>query len=414
MRRAAARRRQRLKPGDLPGAVRAPYPGFIDPCLATSGTAVPARGTWLHEIKHDGYRAQGHLNGARPLIYTRNGYDWTQRFARIAEALKQLPARQIILDGEIVVTDARGIADFHLLQDDLARSQTDRLAYFVFDLLYLDGFDLRGAPLIERRKLLEQLFEQTAAESNPIQLNPYIEADAAAVFEQACAMHLEGIVSKDTQSVYRSGRQESWIKIKCAKTDTFPIIAFVEKLGASPRRIASLYLGRWEGDQLIYAGKAQTGFKQRMLYELRERLDPYIRKTSPLSIPVKKPKATWVEPAVLAEIEYSALTAEKRLRAPIFKGIRDDLMAPRRGPRRTELRKQRPGGVSPSNILQLLPDAVVPTSRSAHALLARGRHRCPALHRKTTVETRPSRAGHDLLPQGTPAARFGGCASTAD
>jgi bifunctional non-homologous end joining protein LigD len=361
MRRAAARRRKQLKPGDLRGAVRLPYPGFIEPCLATSATAVPARGTWLHEIKHDGYRAQGHLNGARPLIYTRNGYDWTQRFARIAEALKQLPARQVILDGEIVVTDARGIADFHLLQDDLAAHQTDRLACFVFDLLYLDGFDLRGAPLMERRKLLEQLFEDAAAENRPIQLNPYIEADAAAVFEQACAMHLEGIVSKDTQSVYRSGRQDSWIKIKCAKTDTFPIIAFVEKLGASPRRIASLYLGRWEGDQLLYAGKAQTGFKQRMLYELREHLDPYIRTTSPLSIPVKKPKATWVEPAVLAEIEYSALTAERRLRAPIFKGIRDDLMAPRRGPRRTERRKQRPGGVSPSNILQLLPDAIVPT-----------------------------------------------------
>src|ERR1700761_8720208 len=313
MRRAAARRRQKLGPGDLQGAVRAPYPGFIDPCLATSGTAVPARGTWLHEIKHDGYRAQGHLNGARSFIYTRNGYDWTQRFARIAEALKQLTARQVILDGEIVVTDARGISDFHLLQDNLARNQTDRLAYFVFDLLYLDGFDLRGAPLIERRKLLEQLFEQTAAESNPIQLNPYIEADATAVFEQACAMHLEGIVSKDTQSVYRSGRQNSWIKIKCAKTDTFPIIAFVEKLGVSPRRIASLYLGRWEGNQLVYAGKAQTGFRQRMLYELRERLDPYIRKSSPLSISVKKPKATWVEPAVLAEIEYSAVTAEQRL-----------------------------------------------------------------------------------------------------
>jgi bifunctional non-homologous end joining protein LigD len=135
MRRAAARRRQRLKPGDLPGAVRAPYPGFIDPCLATSGTAVPAEGTWLHEIKHDGYRGQGHLEGARSLIYTRKGYDWTQHFLPIAEALKQLPARQLILDGEIVVMDARGVADFHLLQDDVARSRTDRLAYVVFDLL---------------------------------------------------------------------------------------------------------------------------------------------------------------------------------------------------------------------------------------------------------------------------------------
>src|SRR3954467_2383211 len=108
MRGAAARRRKRLKPGDLPGAVRAPYPGFIEPCLATAGTAVPARGHWLHEIKHDGYRSQGHRTGGRSPLYTRNGYDWTRRFARIAEGLKQLPARQFILDGEIVVTDARG------------------------------------------------------------------------------------------------------------------------------------------------------------------------------------------------------------------------------------------------------------------------------------------------------------------
>ena len=259
------------------------------------------------------------------------------------------------------MTDARGMADFHLLQEDLARSRTDRLAYLVFDLLYLDGFDLRPAPLIERRKLLTQLLDQTAVDDSPIHLNPCVEADAKAVFEQACAMHLEGIVSKDTESTYRSGRKDSWIKIKCAKTNTFPIVALVEKLGASPRRIASLYLGRWEGDQLLYAGKAQTGFKQRMLYELRERLDPYIRKTSPLTIHVKKPKATWVEPAVLAEIEYSAFTAEQRLRAPVLKGIRDELVARRREPKRAESRKQRPGGISPSNILQLLPDGVVPT-----------------------------------------------------
>jgi bifunctional non-homologous end joining protein LigD len=134
---------------------------------AVSITELPEGDEWLYELKLDGYRAQGHLNGARPLIYTRNGYDWTQRFGRIANALKQLPARQFILDGEIVVTDARGIADFHLLQDELARSHTDRLAYFVFDLLYIDGFDLRGAPLIERRKLLEQVFEKTELSGNP-------------------------------------------------------------------------------------------------------------------------------------------------------------------------------------------------------------------------------------------------------
>ncbi len=110
-------------------------------------------------------------------------------------------------------------------------------------------------------------------------------------------------------SPYRSGRQESGLKIKCNQSDTYPIVAFVEKLGAKPRRIASLYLGRWEDSKLLYAGKAQSGFRHQALYELRERLDPYIRKTSPLGVPIKKPKATWVEPIVQAEIEYSSRPA---------------------------------------------------------------------------------------------------------
>ncbi|HEY1217078.1 MAG TPA: DNA ligase D, partial [Bryobacteraceae bacterium] len=359
MRRAAARRRTSLTPQDVPGAVRGPYPGFIEPCLATPGSRVPARGAWLHEIKHDGYRAQAHVHDANPTIYTRNGYDWTQRFKQIADALEPLYGHELVLDGEIVVMDERGVSDFHLLQEELSRKAPRRLTYLAFDLLYLDGYDLRSASLQDRKRVLRQLLDEVARNGR-IQFNPHIEAEASAVFEQACALHLEGIVSKEIHSTYRSGRQENWIKIKCAKTDTFPIIAFVEKLHASPRRIASLYLGRWEGDQLLYAGKAQTGFQQRMLYELRERLDPYIREDSPLTVPVKKPKATWVEPAVLAEIEYSAFTSGKRLRAPVFKGIRDDLMAPRKGPKR----RQTPGSSAPvpeSNILQLLPDAVVPS-----------------------------------------------------
>jgi len=360
VRRSAAHGRPHTLTKSLPGARRAPYPGFIEPCLATAGTTVPDRGEWIHEIKHDGYRAQAHVSNGRVQIFTRNGYDWTARFKRIAEGLKPFPARQLILDGEVVVTDARGIADFHQLQDALARGQSERLGYVVFDLLYLDGFDLRPMPLIERKRVLTQLFERCPA-SPLITVNPHLEADASALIQQACAMHLEGIVSKERSAPYRSGRQDTWIKIKCAKTDTFPIVAFVEKLGASPRRIASLYLGRWDGDRLLYAGKAQTGFKHAMLYELRERLDPYIRTTSPLSVPVKKPKATWVEPALLAEVQYSAFTAEQRLRAPIFKGLREDLMAPRRGPKRTSTRAPPRSRVPKANILQLLPEAVVPT-----------------------------------------------------
>jgi|KBSSwiStaDraftv2_1062776.scaffolds.fasta_scaffold03000_6 bifunctional non-homologous end joining protein LigD len=357
---AAARRRPKSTPAPT-GAIRASFPGFIAPCLATPGSRVPARGQWIHEIKHDGYRVQAHIHHGKATLFTRNGYDWTPRFRQIAQALPPLQRHDLVLDGEIVVMDERGVSDFHLLQDELAQKSPDRLTYLVFDLLYLDGWDFRTVPLGERKRALSQLFAEAFGKDSRIQFNPHIEADAQSLIEHACALHLEGIVSKEMNSVYRSGRQDEWIKIKCAKTDTFPIIAFVEKLGVSPRRIASLYLGRWEGDQLLYAGKAQTGFQQRMLYELRERLDPYIRKDSPLSVPIKKPKATWVEPAVLAEIEYSAMTAEKRLRAPVFKGIRGDLMAPRKGPKRTRAPKPLSSPGPKSNILQLLPDAVVPS-----------------------------------------------------
>jgi len=361
MPRAAAPRRRPKSPHAPLGAFRAPFPGFVAPCLATPGSRVPARGQWIHEIKHDGYRAQAQIHYGKPTLFTRNGYDWTPRFRQIAEALGPLKGHDLVLDGEIVVLDERGVSDFHLLQDELAKKAPERLTYLVFDLLYLDGLDFRGASLMDRKRMLSQLLAKGFGKDSRIQLNPHIEANAESLIEHACALHLEGIVSKEMNSVYRSGRQDVWIKIKCAKTDTFPIVAFVEKLGASPRRIASLYLGRWEGDQLLYAGKAQTGFQQRMLYELRERLDPYIRKDSPLSVPVKKPKATWVEPAVRAEIEYSAMTAEKRLRAPVFKGIRDDLMAPRKGPKRTRVGKPSSSPVPRSNILQLLPDAIVPS-----------------------------------------------------
>ncbi|MFL6603529.1 MAG: DNA ligase D [Steroidobacteraceae bacterium] len=365
MRRPAARRWD-ARALQIPGAVRAPYPGFVVPCSATPRDGVPKRGAWIHEIKHDGYRAQPHLAGGKATIYTRRGYDWTDRFASIAEVLKQLPARHVIIDGEAVVPDQRGISDYHNLQEDLAKGRTDRLVYFAFDLLYVDGVDVRGAPLVERKRLLEEILA-AFPENGRIQFSKHIEADASAVFKQACAMNVEGIVSKERDAPYRSGRQESWIKVKCVKTETYPIIAFVEKLGASPRRIASLYLGRWEEGRLLYAGKAQTGFKHETLYELRERLDPYIRKTSPLSVPVKKPKATWVDPVLEAEIEFSALTADKLLRAPVFKGIRDDL-APAL-PARTQrevIGPSRPR-VPKENILQLLPEAVVPTKEELAA-----------------------------------------------
>jgi bifunctional non-homologous end joining protein LigD len=202
-----------------------------------------------------------------------------------------------------------------------------------------------------------------------IRLSEHLETDSASLLEHACAIRVEGIVSKRKDSPYRSGRTENWIKVKCNKSDNFPIIAFVEKLGAKPRRIASLYLGQRKDGQLLYAGKAQTGFTNAQLYAIRERLDPFIRRTTPLDVSIKKPKATWVEPRVEAEVEFSGFTSDGLLRAPVFKGLREDLSPSTPKPEKTKVTttRYRKLAVPKENILQLLPDAVVPTTEQLSA-----------------------------------------------
>ncbi len=187
--------------------MRAPYPGFIEPCQATQRKRPPEDGAWIHEIKHDGYRAQAHVTRGTTALYTRRAYDWSEKFSSIAEQLKQLPYSELILDGEIVVQNERGISDFHELQKDIAAGRRDRMVYMVFDLLYVDGLDLRGVSLSSRRKVLTQLLASSSA-ARRIRLSEHIEADGHAVFEQACAMALEGIVSKHRDSPYRSGEQD--------------------------------------------------------------------------------------------------------------------------------------------------------------------------------------------------------------
>jgi bifunctional non-homologous end joining protein LigD len=363
MTRTLSRRSQSARDMKISGARPAPFPGFIAPCLATLRERAPSGNEWFHEIKYDGYRTQAHLRDGSCALFTRRGYNWTRRFGTIAQALSELSG-DIIIDGEIAVLDARGISDFHQLQTDLAQSRTDRLVYFAFDLLYLKGQDLRPVALEKRKQVLAGLLQVLAP--GRIRVSDHLEAEGMDVFDQACVMGLEGLISKRRDAPYRSGRQDVWVKSKCVKSDNYPIVAFVEKLGAKPRRIASLYVGRRDGNALLYAGKVGTGYTEMVQRDLRERLDPLIRSTSPLSVPVKKPKATWVEPQLEAEVQYTALNTQRLLRQAVFKGIRDDL-----APRPETLRSTKPltearnsttlARVPKENILQLLPDAVVPS-----------------------------------------------------
>src|SRR3954447_7756102 len=342
------------------GARKAAIPGYVEPCDPTLRAHAPKGSDWHFEIKADGYRAQLHVRPDGITVYSRTGLDWTDQFSSIAAAAPELKADSVVIDGEAVVYGKTGVSDFQQLRRELGPRKSSRVRYHAFDLLYLDGYDLRGVAYVHRKRLLEQLL-RGAPETFVYVV--HIQADGDAVFEHACKLGVEGIVGKRVDSSYRSGRQESWIKLKCKKSDTYPIVAFVEKLGAKPRKIASLYVGRREGGKLVYAGKVRTGYTETTARELRERLDPLIRKTSPLDVPVKKPKATWVEPEVDAEIEFGALTDDGLLREAVFKGFRDDLKLPRlKAPSLVPSSSHKSSlGVPRENILQLLPDAVVPS-----------------------------------------------------
>jgi bifunctional non-homologous end joining protein LigD len=197
----------------LDGAVQAPFPGFIEPCRPTLRKVPPSGEGWLHEIKHDGYRVQAHFAG-EPRIYTRRGNEWAARMPTISAALKALPANNLVLDGELVAIDGKGKPSFYELPKELKVRVKARLVYYAFDLLYLDGFDLRRAPLVQRKRVLAEVLSGVGL--NLIRFCEHIEGDGATVLEHACKLGLEGIVSKRVDAPYRSGTRPEWVKTKCA------------------------------------------------------------------------------------------------------------------------------------------------------------------------------------------------------
>ncbi|RWF69039.1 MAG: DNA ligase D [Mesorhizobium sp.] len=333
---------------------------FIEFQSPTLVAKPPAGSDWLHEVKYDGYRTQLIVDGRTARAFTRRGYDWSHRYKGIVQAAANLPVKAAIIDGEAVVLGETGLPDYQALERELGNPNSPKVIFYAFDLLHLNGRDLRQQPLVKRKAALEKLVKDRAP---TLTYAEHLEVSGSDVFEHACRMGLEGIVSKRADAPYRSGVQTSWLKVKCIKSDTFPIVAFVEKLGAHPRRIASLYIGRWEGDRLLYAGKAQSGYSLTTARHVRERLDPLIIGKSPLSEPIVKPKATWIRPEVLAEVQFSGVTARGILREAVFKGLREDLVTiPAKSPAPSK-RREAVGqhGVPRENILQLLPDAVSPS-----------------------------------------------------
>src|ERR1700761_927991 len=240
----------RARPKSPSIGAKVPYPGFIEPALASSIEKVPAGDRWIHEVKFDGYRVQIHLANEAVKVFTRRGNDWTNRFKKIAGDAWHISAGSAIIDGEVIVPSETGVSDFSVLQNEL-RGKSDKLVLYAFDLLHLNGFDLRKAPLFERKALLRKLVDKTE-----VLFSESFETDGATMFKHACKMGLEGIVSKVRDSRYNSGRGNDWVKKTCAQRETLPIAGFALK----ENRFDGLYIGRIKGNQLVYAGKVDHGF----------------------------------------------------------------------------------------------------------------------------------------------------------
>ena len=305
-----------------------PWPAFVQPCLAKPVAVPPSGENWMHEIKYDGYRVQAHIQGGRVRVLTRNGHDWTEKFGKVADDFHALAVRSAIIDGEAIVQDATGIADFSALTAELKSGQSARILIMAFDLLYLDGGDRRNRPLFERKDELRALLSQG---TSPLLLrySEHMQGDGAEILAGAYKIGVEGIVSKSRDKPYRSGRGGDWLKAKCLMADPFVIIGYVNSKAASDA-VGSLVLGYYDGPCLIYAGRVGTGFTERVAAELWHQLQPLIMATPRLAGTLAREQQSgvvWVWPNLVARIEYRAWTGDKILRHATFRGLRTDKTA---------------------------------------------------------------------------------------
>jgi bifunctional non-homologous end joining protein LigD len=304
-------------------------PKFIAPQLATLVSAVPEGEKWLHELKLDGYRILCRIDNGRASLLTRNAQDWTSRFGALAQAAEKLDARQAFLDGEVVAADDKGRYSFQLLQNSLKGGDSTDLVYYAFDVLHLDGRDLRAAPLLERKQLLQRLlsFNPKAQSAGALRYSEHWIGQGTRLFNKACEMGLEGIISKRVDASYRSGRGQDWLKVKCSKNQEFVIGGFTDPAGARVGFGALLLGVHDDGGSLRYIGRVGTGFNDRMLRDLRARLDKLKRKSPPFANPPKGAEAKgahWVEPTLVGEVVFTEWTSDGLLRHPSFKGLRED------------------------------------------------------------------------------------------
>jgi bifunctional non-homologous end joining protein LigD len=310
----------RLRLADLEGAVRGALQRTQPLALAMIVEAPPEGDEWLHEIKHDGYRIVARIEEGEVRLVSRNGKDWTKEFPQVARAVGRLPAGTALLDGEVAAVLPNGATSFQALQRRAEGAVP--LVYFAFDLLHLDGWDLRAVKLEARKEVLRRLLESSPA---TLRFSDHVRGQGPAFFEKAREAGLEGVVSKRADAPYREGRGGDWRKSKCRLSQEVVIGGYTLPSNGQPS-IGALHVGFYEDEQLVYAGKVGSGFSERLLADLLHRLEARKRDTCPFaSVPAEmKRGARWVEPDLVAQVEFTQWTDEGRMRQPVFLGLRED------------------------------------------------------------------------------------------
>ena len=294
-------------------------PGHVAPQLATLTDDLADPDSHWHELKLDGYRALIALGKGGPVVFTRSGLDWSDRFAALLPSFDDLDCDSALIDGEIVA--GAGLQGFSALQDAIKAGGP--FGFVAFDLLSLNGDDLRDRKLTERRKALERLMKPVPP-MGALQLSPIVEGDPQDAFDTVCRAQGEGLIAKRRDARYRSGRGTDWLKIKCRRRAEFVIVGW-QASSAAGRPFASLALAAREGGDLRYVGKVGTGFDEDAMDDLAARMRPLTRKTAPVEAPKSETRGvTWITPQLVAEIDYAELTAQGRLRHAVFLGLRED------------------------------------------------------------------------------------------